>query len=140
MRSLVALTLLVGLAPAAPVPKSLKKPTLADQLVGTWKPNDKGTCWFRFHADGTLQTWHGRDKGVDSKMHWTWAIDPEPSTPHRLKLTRTSEPRQTLDCALELDGDRLTFAFLTGGKKLPERLADGLGLELYQLARDTDGK
>lgn len=142
MRPLVALALLVAVAPAAPVPKALKKPTLSDQLVGTWKPNGTGTAWFRFNADGTLQTWHvnGNGNGKQSEMQWTWVIDPEPSTPQRLKLTRTSEPRQTLDCALELDGDTLTFAFLTGGKKMPEKLADGQGLELYKLARTADGK
>lgn len=140
MRPLLALALLAAVAPAAPVPKSLKKPVLADQLAGTWKPNGTGSAWFQFNPDGTLKTWHANGNARNSEMQWTWAIDPESSTPQRLKLTRTSEPRQTLDCALELDGDSLTFAFLTGGKTLPAKLAAGQGLELYHLARTSDGK
>jgi hypothetical protein len=136
----MALLLLAAPLAAAPVPKSLKKHDLSAQMVGTWKPNGTGSAWFQFNADGTLKTWHANGNARNSEMQWTWVIDPEPSTPQRVKLSRTSEPRQSLDCALELDGDTLTFAFLTGGKKLPEKLADGQGLELYHLARTADGK
>lgn len=139
MRPLLAL--LVGLAAAAPVPKAVKKKDVAAQLVGRWKPNGKGTCWFEFRDDGTLKTWHTHNGNTDSALDWTWAIDPDESTPRRIRLKEDHGRRERYDCAFELDGDALKFAFLHRVKEMPEKLdASVAGLELYDLTRDTPAK
>src|SRR5207244_3337849 len=53
MRPLLAITLLATLAPAAPVPKALKKADDKSGIVGIWKP-DKGSEWFQFDAEGGM--------------------------------------------------------------------------------------
>lgn len=137
MRSLLALTLVIGLgvAPAAPVPKAVKKKDDAALVVGTWKPANNGTCWYQFNADGTMQTWHGLSKG--SPLDWTWTLDPD-TTPKRMKLTR-AVGSGVYDCLYELDGDTLKIAFIVGAIE-PKKVEAAPGLQLYEQARDTSVK
>ena len=89
MRPLFALLLVgFGTAAAAPVPKELRKPDDKNLIVGTWKPSDRNGCWFRFAADGTLETWYPLNG--NSPMKWTWTIADTKATPKRVTLTRVS--------------------------------------------------
>jgi uncharacterized protein (TIGR03067 family) len=135
MRPLLALTLLASLAPAAPVPKAVKKDDAA-RIVGSWKPTDKGTCHYEFKADGTMRTWHTPEVG--KPIDWTWTLDPE-ATPKRLKLTYVAS-KQSYDCVYSLDGDRLKLAFTLGVKQLHEKWEETPGIQLYDQTRDTSGK
>jgi hypothetical protein len=125
---------------AAPVPKVVKKVDGADVLSGTWKPNGKGTCWFQFNADGTLKTWHDRNGTTDSHLEWTWSVDPEQTTPRRVKLTRMSDRRTVYDCLYERDGDNLKFAFVVEGQVASAKLEAGSGMELHELTRGISAK
>jgi hypothetical protein len=142
MRTLLALALLVGLAPAAPVPKALKKGDVSKQLVGTWKPAGKGTAWFQFHDDGTLKTWHGEGAAVNSKMDWTWALDPDATlSPRKVRLTHVPDTQHSYDCLFELDGDGLRFVFLlTAGMTPPKKVEEGPNLQLHEMTRHTPAK
>ncbi len=137
MRPLFALLLLAVLTPAAPVPKGMKaKPAT---LVGTWKPADKGTCWFQFNDDGTLKTWHVIQGPIDSQMEWTWAIDPEATAPKRVTLTQTNSGGYK--CVYELDGDQLKVAFVHRVKgELLAKWDETPDISLHTLTRDTDTK
>lgn len=135
MRPLPAVALLVGLAPAAPVPKELKKKDDAAAIVGTWKPANTGTCHFKFNDDGTMRTWHSPNIG--SPIDWTYTLD-STTTPKKVKLT-TADGKQNYDCIYELDGDSLKFAFVLGAKD-PKKVEAGPGLQLYEQTRDTSAK
>lgn len=135
MRPLLAVALLVGLAPAAPVPKAVKKDDAA-QIVGSWKPTDKGTCHYEFKADGTMRTWH--DPAVGPPIDWTYTLDPA-ATPKRMKLA-TADGKNSYDCVYSLDGDQLKVAFVLGVKELREKWEETPGIQLYDQTRDTSGK
>lgn len=137
MRPLVAVVLVAALAPAAPVPKAVKKKDDKELIVGTWKPANKGTCWFQFNADGTLKTWH--DPNAHSPLDWTWAIEETDRLPKRIKLTRAGGGNESYVCIYELDGDGLKIAFIVGAKD-PQKVEAGPGLQLYEQTRDTSNK
>jgi hypothetical protein len=138
MRPLLVVVLLAGFTPAhaAPVPKAVKKKDDKELIVGTWKPANKGTCWFQFNADGTMKTWH--DPNAHSPLDWTWAIEETDRLPKRIKLAR-AVGSGAYDCIYELDGDGLKIAFIVGTKD-PQKLEAGRGVELYEQTRDTSGK
>lgn len=137
MRPLLAVVLTVSLAPAAPVPKAVKKKADKELLVATWKPANKGTCWFQFSADGTLKTWH--DPNAHSPLDWTWAIEDTERLPKRMKLTRAGGRNESYVCVYELDGDALKIGFVVGGQ-VPENVEAGPGVQLYEQTRDTSSK
>jgi hypothetical protein len=143
MRSVLALVLLAAIAPAAPVPKALKKVDVGKQIVGTWKPTGRGSAWFQFHDDGTLMTWHGAEgAAANSKMNWTWALDPAAdSSPRKVRLNRVPATDGGYDCLFELDGDTLRFVFLlTKGMTPPAKVEDGPNLQLHEMTRHTPTK
>jgi hypothetical protein len=135
MRPLLAALLFAGFVAAAPVPKAVKKKDDKELIVGTWKPANKGTCWYQFNADGTMQTWHGQGKG--SPLDWTWTLDPN-AAPKRMKLTR-AVGSGVYDCLYELDDDALKIAFIVGAIE-PKKVEAAPGLQLYEQARDTSSK
>jgi hypothetical protein len=140
MRPLVAALLLVTLAPAAPVPKAVKKKDDKELLVGTWKPVNQDSAWFQFAADGTLKTWHGETDNPNSQMNWSWALDPEP-TPRRVRLTRVPDSHNGYDCLYELDGDTLKFVFLLKkGMDPPKKVEGGPDLQFHQMTKAPPAK
>jgi hypothetical protein len=143
MRPLLAVALLAALAPAAPVPKSLKKADDASRIVGTWKPTDKESAWFQFNDDRTLKTWHGAEGGAaHSHMDWKWALDPDTShSPRKVRLTRVPDSENGYDCLYELDGDTLRLVLLLSpGVPPPKKVEAGPNLQLHQTARHTPAK
>lgn len=143
MRPLLAVALLAGFVPAAPVPKALKKADDSVRIVGTWKPTDKGSAWFQFNDDGTLKTWHGGEGGAaHSHMDWKWALDPDTSlSPRKVRLTRVPDSQNGYDCLYELDDDTLKFVFLLSpGMSPPKKVEAGPNLQLHLMARHTPAK
>lgn len=140
MRPLFVVCLLAGIAVAAPVPKSVKKKDDATLILGTWKPTGKDMAWFQFADDGTLKTWHGDDENAN-KMAWTWAIDPERTTPRRVRLNRVPDSHNGYDCLYELDGDTLKLVFLLKkGMLPPEKVQAGPDLQLHQMTKSPPAK
>lgn len=137
MRPLLVVVLLAGFTPAAPVPKAVKKKDDKELLVGTWKPANKGTCWFLFNADGTMKTWH--DPNAHSPLDWTWVLEETERLPKRMKLTRAGGGNESYVCVYELDGDGLKIGFVVGGQ-VPEKVETGPGVQLYEQSRDTSSK
>lgn len=137
LRPLLAVMLVAALGPAAPVPKAVKKDDAA-QIVGSWKPTDKGTCHYDFKADGTMRTWH--DPAVGPPIDWTYTLDPT-TTPKKMKLTTVGQNKAAeYDCVYSLDGDRLKLAFVLGVKEFRDKWEETPGLQLYDQTRDTSGK
>jgi hypothetical protein len=136
-RLLLAVSL-AGLATAAPIPKDFKQAGDKELLVGTWQPTDNGTANFRFHADGTLQTWSNQNAA--SPVGWTWTnLDPT-ATPKRVTLTRTVGSG-SYDCIYELTADTLRLAFiLDKTKPIPDKPQAGPGFSFYNLAREKPAK
>jgi uncharacterized protein (TIGR03067 family) len=135
---LLAVVQLAALAPAAQVPKSLKKATDAELIVGTWKPTG-GDFWYQFNSDGSMKTWHGPNRV--SPTNWTYTLDPT-SSPKRAKLTSDDGRNggRSYDCIYELDGDSLKIAFVLNPKTPPTKVEDAPGLQLYEQTRDTSAK
>lgn len=105
MRPLLAIALLATLAPAAPVPKALKKADDKSGLVGTWKP-DKGSEWFQFDAEGGMKAWTTNNAG--SPVPYTYAIEPNPDGQEwRMIWTSKGQPKPSYQVAFVVDGDRL---------------------------------
>lgn len=133
----VALTLAAGGLTAAPVPRDFKQAGDKERIVGTWKPADRHTAWFRFAADDTLETWN--PPGDASPMKWTWTnLDPK-ATPKRMTLTRVSD-RQVYTCPYELiDDGSMRFAFRSPNEESPADFAQRGG-DVRLLARDKSEK
>src|SRR5262249_20141614 len=111
MRPLFAVALLVGLAPAAPVPKDLKKKQDDKALlVGTWKPVGNRTEWFKFDEDGQMKVWN-TGGSAQTGVPYTWGIDPD-ADPKQMTWGDTSPQRRPQwDCLYELDGDVLRIVY-----------------------------
>jgi uncharacterized protein (TIGR03067 family) len=141
MRTLLAVALLAALAPAAPVPKALKKKVDdTSAIVGTWRPapGTRGES-FRFTADGGMQAWTGGAGGGES-FPYTWVIDPT-TDPKRMTWGSSSNPTQVqFECVYELDGDRLRIAYNGVGKR-PAKVDAGVnGVHFCDLVRDPAAK
>ena len=138
MRFLLGLALLVGLTPAAPVPKA-KKPPDAEQLVGTWKVtavNGKAenavSQTFIFDGEGGGKSIYG----TDSVATLTWTLQPDES-PKQMKLTTKQDAfTKCYACAYELDGDTLGIAFPTKGQKAPAKVEVGPNVVLWEMNRE----
>lgn len=135
MRFALLLLLAVGTLTAAPVPKELKQPDEKALLTGLWRPADRNTALFRFHADGTLQTWNPPNP---DEMQWQWTDLDTKSVPKRMTLTRVSDGGKYI-CPYELTGDTLKFSFQPTGKELPADFAQLTG-DVRTLTRDKPGK
>lgn len=138
MRFALVLLLAVGTLSAAPIPKELKKDGDEAKILGTWKPADHMTAWFRFDADGKMRTWHVPEVGPP--IDWTYTLDPK-GTPKRVKLTRTNNDLTSYDCLYEIDGDKLTVAFIVNKQAgIPDKIGPHAGLQIYALVRNAAGK
>lgn len=135
MRPVLALALLAGWATAAPVPKSLKKVDDATLLLGTWKQVENGREWFRFDADGTVNTWVTESPG--SPVTFTYAIVADAKPPH-MTWTSKGSTTPTYRCLFEIDGDTLRLNYTQAGR-LPESVADTFGHPI-RMTRDTSAK
>ena len=136
MRPLLAVALLVGFAPAAPVPKTLKKQDDKDAILGTWNPAPGRTEWFEFKADGNMKAWN---TGVSaaSGVPYKWSIDPT-ATPKRMTWYSPGEAKPSWEGVYELDGDTLKVCS-GGGKARPTELkAVGKGGMLNTFKRVKD--
>lgn len=141
MRRLLALLLLVGIAPAAPVPKAPKKVDDKTALVGTWKVtllNGKAenlhTHTYTFDADGGVRTLYGENGRSD----WSWTIEPD-ETPKRMKWV-SKEGLAGFDCVYELHGDTFKLGFLTSGQGPPAKVEVTPGVTLYEMKREPPAK
>lgn len=140
MRPLLAVLLLAGVAPAAPVPKAKKPDT--ERLVGTWKvtavdgkASHGGSHTFVFEAEAKCRTVYGDDN--KNVAIWTWALDPDES-PKRMKLAGAGDNASlSYECVYELDGDSLKIAFPGEKKTRPAKVATGAGALLYEMKRET---
>ena len=143
MRPLLVTLCVVALAPAAPVPKGVKKASDVELLVGTWK------CFNENGQEGRnvfLQTFvfepGGRLRMIDRDGHesaWTWTVDPVQS-PKRMGWVANPPSSGRSDCVYQLDGDSLKVAFVLRGREQPEQLDASQGYFVYQMTRDTSGK
>lgn len=138
----VILTLLAGLATAAPVPKAVKKLDDKSAIVGTWTVTDLTVNsrkvdisykTFTFDAEGKVTLRYAKDAGNGSS--WTWTID-DSTTPRRMQWT-TQPGRNDWDLVYEVDGDSLKVGFIAKGSKPPTAVEPGDGLTLYIMTRDT---
>lgn len=130
MRFAFALLLATGTLWAAPVPKDFRRSGDKDLLVGTWKPADTSSAWFRFRADGTLQTW--ATDSPQEEIAWLWTDLDTKSTPKRMTLNRR-DTDWVFTCPYELSGDTLRLALLSG----KDAAVPPAGVHFRQLTRDV---
>jgi uncharacterized protein (TIGR03067 family) len=136
MRRLIAVVLLATLAPAAPIPKELKKKDDAARFVGRWKPVGTSTMFIEFASDGSMKAWTEATT-ERSAASYTWTVDPTP-TPKRMTWYSDGKPRW--EAIYELDSDSLKFLYGSQTAKLSDKVApDGTYL-FEQLTRDTSAK
>ena len=135
MRSLLAAVVLTTLAPAAPVPKAVKKVDDAGLLVGRWRPNDGSKQWYEFKADGTFKTWN--EPSEDTAYHYKWSIDPTAS-PKRMTMSNAGSGKAEWEAVYELDGDDLRITY-SGVGKVPAGIGKEFGI-FNGLTRDTTTK
>ena len=134
MRPLLAVALLAALAPAAPVPKALKKAD-SELLVGRWVPTGTSRSFFEFHADGTMRCWtEGNEKNAPA---YTWVTNSE-ATPKRMTWSMNGKPKW--EAVYELDGDSLKFLYAHHPAKLPSAVKPDPEGNFEQLTRDTSAK
>ena len=135
MRPLLALLLLVGFAPAAPVPKAIKKKDDASLLVGRWKPSDGTKQWYEFQDDGTLKTWD--EPNEQSAVPYKWTIDVT-AIPKRMTWANGKTGKVEFEAVYELDGDDLRMNYASA-PAVPKAVGKGNGAFNGQV-RDTSGK
>ncbi len=134
MRPLIALILLVSLAPAAPVPKSIKAKDEFGPLVGTWKPVGTSRTSFEFRPDGTMRCWtEGNER---SGATYSWTVQPGCS-PKR--MTWQSEGKRW-EAVYELDGDSLKIFYAHAKAKLPDTVGPDPVGNFEQVSRDNSAK
>lgn len=143
MRPILVLALVATLAPAAPVPKAVKKKDDKSQLLGTWKTTSEdgktgAAIWthtYLFEDDGLLKQWYGPTDRSD----WDWAIDPE-QTPKRMTWVNRKGAKNAFDCTYELDGDTLRLNYVGAGQPLPKGVGPQAGGYAIIMTRDTTAK
>ncbi len=140
MRPLVVVCLLAGIAPAAPVPKAVKKRDDKSLLLGTWKTTSEqgktgAAIWthtYLFEDTGHLQQWFGPKES----SNWEWAIDPE-QTPKKMTWVNKRDGKNAYDCTYELDGDTLRLNYVGAGQPLPKGVGPKAGGYAVEMTRDT---
>jgi uncharacterized protein (TIGR03067 family) len=137
MRPLLAVALLAALAPAAPVPKPLKKASNAELLVGRWKPVEGQTQWYQFNADGTLRTWYGNDS-PDGPTQYRVALDPT-ARPKRITWVGISSGKPEWEGIYELNGDTLKVAY-SPVPNVPDGFGKGQNQASIVQCRDAPAK
>lgn len=139
MRTLLAVALLVGLAPAAPVPKGLKKKVNdAEAIVGIWM-HSSGTRDenFEFTPDGKMRAWMGNGGPGGTTFGYSWTLDPT-ATPKRMTWGGANDPKPQWECVYELDGDTLRICYIASGQPVPTAVAREMKGGFYcDLRRDT---
>jgi hypothetical protein len=134
--ALFAAALFAGPMVAAPVPKELKKGE-GERLVGTWKPAEGKTEWFRFDADGTLTAWDATRPNTPSS--YTYAVEPAAS-PRRMTWTVKGEMEPYFRCVFELDDDRLRLRYVSASADWPAKVDAACGPYFCEQTRDTAAK
>lgn len=137
MRPLLAVVLLTALAPAAPVPKALKKLTDAELLVGRWTPAEGHNQWYQFNADGTLRTWYGNDS-PDGPCQYRFVLDPT-ARPKRITWVGVTSGKAEWEGIYELDGDTLKVAY-SPVPNVPEGFGKGQNHSSIEQSRDTSAR
>ncbi len=137
MRPLLAVVLVAALAPAAPVPKALKKASDQQLIVGRWKPREGHTQWYQFNDDGTLRTWYGADDPGGGNQY-RWALDPTAS-PKRITWVGITSGKAEWEGIYELAGDTLKVAY-SPVPKVPEGFGPGQSQASVEQTRDTSAK
>jgi uncharacterized protein (TIGR03067 family) len=122
---------------AAPVPKSLKPKADAKRIVGTWKPGEGRTDWYRFDADGTMTRWVADQPHGPSS--YTYTIDPT-ACPKQMTWTVKGEEAPFYRCVYELDGDRLMVVYVDWGKPWRATVEAASGPYFIDQTRDTSAK
>jgi uncharacterized protein (TIGR03067 family) len=134
--ALLIVALLAGVTPAAPVPKDLKRGE-GERVVGTWKPAEGKTEWFRFDADGTLTAWDATRPNTPSS--YTYALDLT-ATPRRMTWTVKGEKEPYFRCVYELDGDTLRLRYVSAGADWPAKADAACGPYFCEQTRDRTAK
>jgi uncharacterized protein (TIGR03067 family) len=134
--------LLIPPAPAAPVPKSLRK-AAPDTIVGEWrevkaaadgKPTDTHTGYtWRFDADGTAAVVWPNGTVIPA----AYKLDDQ-TAPTGYDWTLTSGNHQFVGVC-EVNGDVLRTATVSAGKPRPTALAAGPGVEYRTYVRVKAG-
>ncbi len=135
MRPLVALALFVALAPAAPVPKGLKKPDDKTGIVGRWKPNEGERLWYEFRDDGTLRV-NERPTELNGVAQYKWTLD-SASSPKRMTWYAAGTTTMLFECVYELDGDDLRLNY--SSSTIPKAVGPDI-LNYSTRTRDTPAK
>lgn len=143
MRSLLVAVVLTALAPAAPVPKAVKKVDDKTLLLGTWKTTSENgkkgkdiwTHTYHFTADGHLR----QEFGPKDESNWDWAIDPD-QTPKRMTWVNRKDAKTAYDCTYELDGDTLRLNYVSAKSPLPKGVGPNAGGYAVEMTRDTTTK
>jgi uncharacterized protein (TIGR03067 family) len=142
-RILLLLVLFVTVAFAAPVPKSLKRPTDARAILGRWQgdtlPARAGAepnYTFRFSDDGTCGITNRGPNARESGATYALLPDDKPR-----RMTWWNGPERTeWRCVYELDGDTLRVGFVHQGTAIPDTVQPSPGLTVYELKRAADDK
>ena len=122
MRPLLAVALLVGFAPAAPVPKGIKKKDDAAMLVGRWlAANGRGHS-FVYNEDGTMKVWDGPNE-PQGGANYKWSIDAT-ATPKRMTWYGVGSTAPQYECVYEMDGDELKITY-ESAPKIPTGVGTG---------------
>jgi uncharacterized protein (TIGR03067 family) len=136
MRPLFALVLLATLAPAAPVPKALKRADDRQLILGRWMPVEGQTQWYQFNPDGTLSTWYARGEAPEPQYRFT--LDPTVS-PKRITWIGAKSGKVEWEGLYELDGDTLKVAY-SPAPNVPQGFAPEQAQKVIQQTRDTSAK
>ena len=131
MRPLLALALLVAFAPAAPVPKGIKKQNDQERIVGRWLAQNGRGHSFVYNEDGTMKVWDGAMEPVGG-ANYKWTIDPT-VTPKRMTWYGVGGTAPQYECVYELDGDELKITY-ESAPKIPT--AVGGGSQNHRMTRD----
>lgn len=121
-RLALAFALLAGVAPAAPVPKELKKKETEADIVGLWASRPGGTTGWWFGPDGNAGT--GNPQQVACKA--IYKTDPTQSPKH---LDWSQDGGKTWHLAVyEIENDVLKINFGAGGSGVrPAAVGPNLG-------------
>jgi uncharacterized protein (TIGR03067 family) len=127
----------LGISSAAPIPKELKTANDHESIVGNWKCESLSShgrpqqnvenIVFQFTAKGTCG-----NTPYAVEPNATYTLD-QSETPRRLKWV--APPNTVWQCVYQLDGDKLTLAFVEANTELPKKIEPAKNLTVYTFSR-----
>jgi uncharacterized protein (TIGR03067 family) len=140
MRFLFVISLAVGSAAAAPIPKELKKADDKTRIVGTWamtrcnvSGKDTTASWqtITFDADGGVRA-HSREERLI--LEFTTALDPV-ATPKRMPWRNKQTGDAMYECVYRLADGGLTIVVPHDHKTPPTSLDQAPRVTVYEFKR-----